>query len=249
MLSQDCHGLFFALLGLVALLTWIAVPGSGPAAEGQISAKVARTVVLVATADAYLRDGSANQSQGQESLLRIRSSGHNRALVDVSRADLTEVLAGSTLVSARLELRIQDNGGNWGEGRTVDVHRLTTAWAEPSVTWNCPADANLGNQQADCAIPWSGGAFDPIPTDSVLHVNELGGWVSWDVTPDVEAFLAEQPFAGWLLKKTSEGASGLVDYSSREVCGEEPRLVLELEAPGPDLAPPGWRSPRRPSVF
>jgi RHS repeat-associated protein len=197
-----------------------------------------RAVTLTATGDTYVRDGAPNQSQSGESLLRLRSSGRNRALVRFDHEDLAEALAGNALVSAYLEVFVQGNGGNWGEGRTVDAHRLTTSWGENAATWNCPVDSNLGNHQPDCAAPWDGGDFEATATSSVVHTNDLAGWVRFDVTPDLEAAMVGAPFFGWQLKKTNEGAPGLVDYSSREVCGEEPRLVLEIESPGPDFVPP-----------
>ncbi len=203
-----------------------------------------RTVTVYATSDSYLKQGTPNQNLGGESFLRIRSSGPNRALVRFDPAQIAAALAGGTLVSARLEMQIASNGGNWGDGRTVDAHRLTTDWTEAGVTWDCPADAAPSNSQRDCAASlggWDGGGFAATATASVLHTNASAGRIAFDVTTDIAAVAGGGPHLGWLLKKTQEGQNGLVDYASREVCGEEPRLVLEVASATPDGAPPVLR--------
>ena len=198
-------------------------------------------VTLQAVADAYLRKGGPNQNQGTEPILRVQQSGSNRALVQLDQQSLATALAGATLVSAALELHVRENGRNWGtQGRTVDVHRLTEAWTETGATWSCPADANLSNSQPDCAAQWNGGSFAPAPTASVLHTNNLTGWVSFDVTSDVAAFLSGTQNHGWLLKKTNEGQAGRMDYDSRQgTAGEGPRLVVVFQtAAEADTTPP-----------
>ena len=185
-------------------------------------------VTFSAVGDTYLRKGEANKNSGTEPIVRIRESGANRGLVQFDAQSLATTLTGATLVSASLELHIEKNGRNWGKtGRTVDAHRLTSAWTETGATWNCPSDSNPTNGVADCAAPWSGGGFIAIPTASVLHTRDLTGWVSYDVTADVAAFAAGTADFGWLLKKTDETKSGRVDYDSREgTAGEGPRLVV-----------------------
>lgn len=86
-----------------------------------------RTVVLAAAADAYLRDGGPNQNQGGESVLRIRSSGRNRALVRFDNDDVAAALAGNVLVSAHLELRVQASGST---GASPEAVSLPSAGAE-----------------------------------------------------------------------------------------------------------------------
>ncbi len=199
------------------------------------------TVTFPAVADTDLRQGSPNQNQGSEALLRVRQSGKNRSLVRFDPAAMASALQGATLRSAHLELFIAQNGDNWGSaGRTVDAHRLTAPWTEAGATWNCASDANPGNQQADCNPQWAGGTYEAVTTASVLHTNGLSGWVGYEVTADLAAFLAGAPHHGWILKKTGEGESGLIEYRSREtLTGEIPRLVVVFEtAGGEDSSPP-----------
>jgi hypothetical protein len=155
-------------------------------------------------------------------------------------AAITAAVGSGSLVSARLELYIAANAGNWGaSGGTVDAHALAAPWTEPGATWNCPADANPANGSPDCAVQWSGGGFAEEPSDTVLHTNDLEGWVGFDVGADVAAFLAGGSHHGWLIKKTEEGQTGRVDYASREAgSGTEPRLVLVVESAEHDETPP-----------
>src|SRR6185295_1676870 len=163
-----------------------------------------------------------------------QQSGHNRSLVRFDQTAIASVLAGATLRSAHLELNVQANGDNWGTtGRTVAVHRLTSAWTEAGATWSCADDSNSTNQQADCGSQWNGGAFTVAATASVLHKNGLRGWVSFDVTSDLAAFLGSTANYGWLLEKTDEGQSGRVDYTARTGAAVQvPRLVVTFETPG-----------------
>ena len=198
-------------------------------------------VTFQAVGDTYLRKGSSNQNQGVEPILRVQQSGTNRSLVQFDSQSLASTLSGATLVSASLELHVESNGRNWGtQGRTVDVHRLTAPWTETGATWSCPADSNTTNQQADCTTQWAGGSFAPTATASVLHTKDLAGWVSFNVTADVSAFLSGTPSYGWLLKKTDETKSGRMDYDSRQgTAGEGPRLVVVFTtAGGGDTTPP-----------
>ncbi|HBL29384.1 MAG TPA: hypothetical protein DD490_21340 [Acidobacteria bacterium] len=200
----------------------------------------AQTLSLPAVADTYLRSGSPNQNQGTEPLLRIQASGNNRALVRFDPAAITGAVGNGRLAEARLELYVQNNADNWGsEGRTVDAHRLTADWTEAGATWHCGIDAIPANGQANCSPLWAGGLFEEEPTDTVLHANGLGGWVRFDVTADVLAFLSGTANHGWLVKKTEEGQNGQVDYTSLQGgAAQAPRLVLVVESTASDQVPP-----------
>ena len=200
----------------------------------------AQTASLPVAADTYLRSGSANQSQGSDSFLRLQSSGNNRALLSVSTSDLVQTVGSGRLVSASLEVYVQSNGNNWGpDGRTVDVHRVLADWSEAGATWNCGVDTNPGNSQPDCDPQWAGGIFADEPSDTVLHSSGQTGWVEFEVTEDAQAFLAGEPNFGWLLKKTEENQSGKVDYTSREgAAAQRPKLVLLVENAENDVVPP-----------
>jgi RHS repeat-associated protein len=210
------------------------------AALASVTVSRAQVSTLESSADSYLRSGSPNQNQGYEAVLRVQSSGQNRALVRFDAAAVGAAIGDGSLAEARLELVVAANSDNWSSsGRTVDAHRLLADWSELGATWNCGVDADPTNSKADCSPSWAGGSFAEEPSDSVLHTNGLAGWIAFDVTADVLAFEAGSADYGWLVKKTEEGQNGQVDYGSREgTTGQAPRLVLVVESATFDEVPP-----------
>ncbi|HRC84214.1 MAG TPA: DNRLRE domain-containing protein [Thermoanaerobaculia bacterium] len=200
----------------------------------------AQTVNLPAGADSYIRSGNADHNWGQEDHLRVRGSERYRSLVRFDPAALAAAVGQGSLVSATLELSVDDVSGNWGgSGQTVDLHRLTAAWTEGGVTWNCAVDSSPGNNRTDCSSNWAGGAFEPAATDTLFVTRDLNGRVSLDVTADVASFLSGTPNFGWLLKKTDESGSSQIDFKSRERSpNSAPRLVLVVESATSDAVPP-----------
>jgi len=187
-------------------------------------------------ADTYLRQGTPNQNQGTESVLKLQASGKNRALLWWDPAAIRGAVGADSLASARLELIIALNADNWGSsGRTIDLHRLTQAWTELGATWNCADDTDPTNPVADCSgeTAWAMDGPSPrpwvtAPTATQVITNGLTGVVTLNVTADVADLLTGSGVLhGWILKKTDEGASGRVDFGSRE-SATPPRLVLTL---------------------
>lgn len=70
--------------------------------------------------------------------------------------------------------------------------------------------------------------FVSTPVDIVVHSNGLDGWIEFDVTADVQGFLNGNPNYGWLIKKTNEGQSGSVEYSSKDGANP-PELVITAQ--------------------
>ncbi len=192
---------------------------------------------LAGPADTYLKQGSPNQNQGAESILRLQSSGKNRALIRFDQAEIAALAAGGTVTSANLVLPVSFNAANWGTtGRTIDLYRLSQPWTEAGATANCAVDANVTNSSADCAATaWSmygsSPPFASTPTATLLVTNNTSGTVSFDVLPDVAAFLQGTANNGWILKKTDEGANGQIDFASRETT-TPPVLVLHVNGGG-----------------
>ena len=251
----------FVVAAAVALLASFSVLGSS-------SAGAAETSSLQASADTYLRSGATNTNEGGSSFLQVRASGDNRALVQFDQASLHSLVGSGTLVSASLTFTIAQNGDNWGaSGRTISVYRLTSPWTEgngfdgqgapprrgsgPGATWSCASDAQITNQAKDCsgATEWEMGKpsqpqlhpwVEPA-TASTLITNGQSGSVSFDVTADVQEFLAGSATNdGWIVKKDLEGQPGQIQLASRET-GNGPRLMLQINR-GPtapaNLAPP-----------
>jgi len=194
---------------------------------------------LAVVADATVANGQPNEARGGLSTLQVGASGKTRVVVRFDQADLATALDGGVLQMARLELFITFNQNNWTpEGRPVDVSRLTGAWNESTVTWNCADDLDTSNNQANCTPEWDGGTYATEPTDVVIHDNGMTGWVSWDVTADVAAFLQGTPNHGWVIHKRDEARNGRADYGSREgATGQAPRLVLTVAAATATVTP------------
>ncbi|MCP4686396.1 MAG: DNRLRE domain-containing protein, partial [bacterium] len=183
-------------------------------------------VTIPTPGDTYLRNGSRNQNQGEATFLRIRQSGKNRTLVRFPQEVIEQVTDAGSLVSATLELYIESNADNWGtDGRFVEVHRVSEDWEELAATWNCGIDADAGNSKPDCDPEWDGASFVATASASLLHERDLMGWIQFDLTADVRAFLSGGENFGWIVKKANEGASGKVEYTSKEgTPGQQPRL-------------------------
>ena len=114
------------------------------------------------------------------------------------------------------------------------------------VTNNCAIDTNISNGVSDCSFDWKDAqlaVFDKDnPTDSITIFkdfngnNELpptvatSGWVEFDVTSDVNLFLAGDQNNGWIIQRTESGA-GNIDFATKERAEHfnqdiAPRLVL-----------------------
>jgi hypothetical protein len=181
-------------------------------------------VTLTTVADAYLDSADPDANSGGGSALDVSTATRTLALFDST--EIADAAAGHTLVSATLRLYVGSNDGNWGAGGDVDAHRMTDAWTEAATTWDCPIDTDTGNSAPDCASQWAGGTYNGTATDTVGFTNGTSGWVAWDVTADVAAFIAATATNdGWLIKKTDEGQGGQAGFSSREGANA-PQLVL-----------------------
>lgn len=199
----------------------------------------AQTVTLQAIADTVIKQDSPNRNFGAQKTLPLKEGG-NRVLVRFDLAAITAAVGGGSLASAQLQLYIGTNAANWGPtGRTVDAYRVDAAWVERAATWNCANDTNLANAAPDCATQWNGGTIETDASDSIVLTNASAGWIQFDVTADVQAFLAGTEDDGWLIQKTDEGQAGRVDLVSREgTAGQGPRLVLLSESATVDTVPP-----------
>ncbi len=99
----------------------------------------------------------------------------------------------------------------------------------PGVTWHCAWDAENGNDEHDCQVPWDtpGGDY-AAPTAPTAVVEEGASTVTWDVTQDVM-----NGVSAWLIRLEDESQPVRVLFYSEEgaaAIGDleaEPHLVLE----------------------
>lgn len=186
---------------------------------------------VLAVADSYVERLQPNRAHGNEGLLRIRPLGLSRALVRVDQAAIDAALAGGTLERAVLEVELHDVDvldGCDPDTFAVGVHRMTQAWTEAGATWNSPADANTSNFVRD-GPSWSMRRppfpFATTATATTTLVDRQTGAATWDVTADVQAFIAGAQNHGWLLKSVREFGPGRAHFRSRE-SSTPPRLLL-----------------------
>lgn len=217
--------------------------------------------VMSSNKDSFLKSGESNTNEGINTMMRVRDSGNNRALMTFDQNAILTAAQGKTLQSATLRLYIEENGNNWGpNGRTIDVHRLLSNWSEGNgfndkpasltqsqfnalktrgnglgVTWECATDTEINNQQTNCSTQWNGASFNLTPTGTITifkdnpptHTVKTVGWIEFDVTSDLATFISgSAQNYGWIIKKTNEGDSGLVEFTSDEGTTNKPELVL-----------------------
>jgi Glucodextranase, domain B/Carboxypeptidase regulatory-like domain len=198
-----------------------------------------QTVTLTPIADTFMKEDSANRNFGTDASLVLQENG-SRVLVQFDTSAIVAAVGSGSLASAQLQVYIGSNAANWGPtGRSVDIYRLDAAWTEGGATWNCGDDTQPKNDAADCPSLWSGGTTEPDASDTLVITSASTGWIQFDVTADVLAFLAGTANDGWLIRKTDEGQSGRVDLVSRAgAAGPGPRLVLLSESATNDTVPP-----------
>lgn len=209
------------------------------------------TVTVNAASDTNVRSGQDNRNYGASEFMRIQSSGNNRALVKFDQDEIETIIGDGTILTAKVQLTITDNGNNWGSfGRPVDIHRLTSDWSEGNgteddrgddngATWNCAIDSLIENQAKNCSgiTEWEMGQpnnpsvhpWIESPTDTYNISNEQGGEIEYYVTSDVQEFLdGNEDNFGWIIKKTNEGQSGMVSFGTKE-SSYTPQLVITYQ--------------------
>jgi hypothetical protein len=159
------------------------------------------TQTIVADADAWVQEDSANTNKGGDALLNVQPNNNKRrrALVHFS---LPAIPAGcSGVASATLRL----NASASAAGHTIDVRRAGAAWVENTVTWN--------NQ------PGSAG--------TAVSAASGGGWITWNVATHVRGLYQGSNF-GFVISDAADGSggSGLQQFSSKEAASNRPELVI-----------------------
>ena len=229
-------------------LAWLFVPWI--AAPHPFVGQTIPLLELFPIADATISEGSPNDNAGT-SVLRIRADRPSeRALIDFDSESIRLAFQNVSLVSAKLQLPIQFL--SLLKSEVVSLHAMQVGWVEAGVTWNCPNDLKIKNPHPNCGVLWNGGSFDLEPRGSaILDPSSalIGLPLEFDVTSDIVAIAAGGESSGWLIKFANEQASTVIGvpiedpieawFASRETFGVSgPRLVLEFEAPGTDMAPP-----------
>ena len=188
-----------------------------------------------------------NENEGLNANLKIQHGDRfSNVLVHFSESEILTTIGQQHVKSAKLELFLETNYGNWGSGAWLDAHRMIVEWTETGSTWNCASDTNLENNDPDCDDLWAGGYYEPFISDSLFHQNGETGWKSYDVTGDVQLFQGGVSDFGWLIRKRNYSDSGSLDYTSIQGnATRKPRLVVVVDdltctPTVVDTVSPGW---------
>jgi hypothetical protein len=185
--------------------------------------------------DTFVQSGAPDLNTGSNLTLSL----HWTPLIPLVGFDVAAIeafVAGGTVSSATLRLEISSIGGGWGAGgNDIAVYRMNVHWTEDAATYHCAIDTNLNNSQPNCAgsTAWDMDGPDlpyvTTPSDSTTIVENQSGFVTFDVTADVQAFAAGTANEGWALRKVDEELLGGLSFHSREGDGTPAVLSITIE--------------------
>ncbi len=176
--------------------------------------KTVYTLTSHASADAYISEWNPSAKYGNETNATIRSFfwGTNKNGRSLIMFNISSIPPGSTIISATLKLITSDVPA---ATRNYKINKVETAWNELSVTWNSkPAVASS-------------------PTSSA-YTPSSPGWMEWDVTPDMQAFVNGDPnYAnyGWQISDANENSPSeyKTTFHTKESTSatKRPQLVIQ----------------------
>jgi hypothetical protein len=184
---------------------WAEIGESDGPASGDVNIEALYN--LVAVEDSWIAEKRPDTNYGSDQELNIRLNPGNEQRA-VFYYDLSAIPAGSNIISATAYFWVtkQDNA-------PVNVHRITDAWAESTVTW--------ANTAAD---------FDSTP-DGAFTPSTRNQFVLVDVTALVQEWVdGASPNYGLMLIASGGNSS----YASREAAGSahDPYLMVVLPSGG-----------------
>jgi hypothetical protein len=179
------------------------------------------------TEDVYLREQSPTANQDSQELNVFSYASGDRGNL-VIRFTLPAVLAGATINSATLTLRVIDKTTT----KTIDVHRCLRAWTETGATWN----TYDGSNSWATAGGTGSGDMNASATASVSATAGVG--FDQDFTglaADVQAWVGGAANHGWLLKRndyTAYDGHYITFRRSEGTDGQRPILTIDYTAGG-----------------
>jgi len=165
------------------------------------------------SADTYVDEKNADTNYGSIAVMDVGTKTSNR-LHSLVQFDISSLSADSTVNSANLSLYLSTAPA---ESRTHDAHRVTSLWAEGTVTWTGEP------------------TFDGTATASTSTGIADGVWLMWDVTADISAYIGGTTNYGWLIKDSVEGITKAWEgsYATKEEVDTllHPTLSITFTAP------------------
>ena len=123
------------------------------------------------TDDTLIAVEDPNVNYGYSTHMVIRNDSYGGfGLEDLICFNISNITSGSVVTSAAVYLYYYYCDDHKPDGRSLNIYRVTSGWDEDTVTWNT---------QPSCAAQ---------PTSNAI-VPSFYGWMSWDVTSDVQGFV------------------------------------------------------------
>lgn len=199
--------LALAVLAAIAGCSTVAfAAGLGVTARPLTSVAAASTVPASSCSatpsqDTWLEGDKPGKKHGGDAALLVAADdgGKNpataRALVQF---DLSCLPAGAAIESATLKLYLASAPAG---SRTYGVHRITSSWSDSSASWNDQP------------------SFGPAGSTA----SASGGWLSWNVTPDVAAGAGD----GWAILDENESYGSATGGLDSVEGANAPTLTIE----------------------
>lgn len=177
--------------------------------------------------------GAANPTTNHraEPFIKVGPTSQGNAARVLISYDLASIPANAEVLGAWLELH--QNGRSNPTPLTVSVHQVRQQWTDGTATWLRPLSSQFWQ------FPGASGDQDRDPTVlDTQHLDQVAGWVRWDVSNAVRDWLAF-PSANRGLLLVGEAAHNVqyqFDSSERvwngsNPTGGRPRLVITYRLP------------------
>ncbi|MBN1221138.1 MAG: DNRLRE domain-containing protein [Anaerolineae bacterium] len=167
------------------------------------------TVTFVAGEDTWFMVSAPNTNQEGDSNLKVHPDT-SQGMHSVMRYDLSSISSGATLCSATLLLYEKDRNTD----QTIYIHRLTTNWSAATATWNSP---------------WTSPGGDYVSPEAASFTPDVDGDIkSVDIT-SLAQYWVDNPGSnfGLLLRSSTTGDNGDVQFKSLEDGTDPPRLIVQ----------------------
>lgn len=194
-------------------------------------------------ADTYVTSDAENRNYGGESLLDLKTYyAGTRLLIKFDKNQIKNLLTNKDLVSARLELPIQNHYVKI-EGQ-IGLFKMNVDWTENGATWKCPIDTDTSNWNQDCQNPWLMWSHDPnntIPYPYDLSPFATGTIVGDQATPvgfNIEGYVNDLISGniannyGFAVYKISTNINDPLAFYSRE-SDVGPKIILTVKDKAP----------------
>ncbi|QQG43355.1 MAG: DNRLRE domain-containing protein [Candidatus Daviesbacteria bacterium] len=215
---------FVKITGLNHFTVFVLVP---PATTGVTNQAIA------VVADAYIKQDATTTNFGNTGgdIISVYSRTTNMNRRAVVKFDISSIPTGSTVSNATLKLKITNPPD---VSRQHDVYKITADWVEgDGGTNNSPVGEVAWDSLNGTRTPTL--TFSGSPTSSVTTGTTDNTVISWNVTADVNAYLAGSTTNyGWIIRDSVEDGTSTDDYSvdyaaSTATSANRPQLSITFD--------------------